>query len=117
MRSFGLNGAGIAFFGSYVFHGVLLYPIVRQLSGFRWSKASKQTGLLFLSLIAVVFTAFYVTPLVVAASVGTVATVLSGVYSIRWLMKLTAVDPMVQQRFYQVKERCSSAVRAFGWSQ
>jgi enterobacterial common antigen flippase len=117
VRSFGLNGAGIAFFGSYVFHGVLLYPIVRQLSGFRWSTASKQTGLLFLSLIAVVFTAFYVTPLVVAASVGTVATVLSGLYSIRWLMKLTAVDPMVQQRFYQVKERFSSAVRAFGWSQ
>jgi len=117
VRSYGLNGAGIAFFGSYVFHGVLLYPIVRQLSGFRWSKASKQTGLLFLSLIAVVFTAFYVTPLVVAASLGTVATVLSGVYSIRWLMKLTAVDPMVQQRFYQVKERFSSAVRAFGWSQ
>ena len=26
VRSFGLNGAGIAFFGSYVFHGLMIYP-------------------------------------------------------------------------------------------
>ena len=34
--SFGLNGAGMAFFGSYVFHGLMIYPVVRRLSGFRW---------------------------------------------------------------------------------
>ena len=62
LRSFGLNGAGIAFFGSYVFHGLMIYPIVRRLSGFRWSAANRQTGLLFLSLIAVVFCGFYVLP-------------------------------------------------------
>jgi enterobacterial common antigen flippase len=117
IRSFGLNGAGIAFFGSYVFHGILIYPIVRQLSGFRWSKASKQTGLLFLSLIAVVFTSFYVLPLFVAASIGALATILSGVYSLRSLISLTAIDPAVQRHFYQVKDRFNSAVRAFGWSQ
>ena len=59
---FGLNGAGIAFFGSYVFHGLLIYPIVRRLSGFRWSATNRQTGLLFLSLIAVVFCGFYLFP-------------------------------------------------------
>jgi enterobacterial common antigen flippase len=117
VRSFGLNGAGIAFFGSYVFHGLLIYPIVRQLSGFRWSKASKRTGLLFLSLIAVVFTACYLLPLVVAAGIGTVAVVVSCVYSIRCLLQLTAVDPMVKQRFYRVTKRLNSAARAFGWSQ
>ena len=117
VRSFGLNGAGIAFFGSYVFHGFLIYPIVRQLSGFRWSRASKQTGLLFLSLIAVVFTSFYVLPLFVAASIGALATILSGVYSLRSLIRLTALDPAMQRRFYQVKDRFNSAVRAFGWSQ
>jgi antigen flippase len=117
VRSFGLNGAGIAFFGSYVFHGLLIYPIVRQLSGFRWSKASKRTGLLFLSLIAVVFTACYLLPLVVAAGIGTVAAVVSCVYSIRCLLQLTAVDPMVKQRFYRVTKRLNNAARAFGWSQ
>src|SRR5262249_9962297 len=37
----GLSGAGIAFFGSYVFHGVLIYPIVRVLTGFQWSVANQ----------------------------------------------------------------------------
>ena len=33
ITAFGLNGAGIAFFGSYVFYGLLLYPIVHRM---RW---------------------------------------------------------------------------------
>ena len=40
LRYFGLNGTGIAFFGSYVFHGLMIYPVVRWLSGFRWSLAN-----------------------------------------------------------------------------
>src|SRR5882762_2446893 len=55
VTSFGLNGAGMAFFGSYIFHAFLIYPIVRWLSGFRWSAANKRTGLFFLSLIGLVF--------------------------------------------------------------
>jgi len=89
VTSFGLNGAGIAFFGSYIFHAFLIYPIVRLLSGFRWSTANKQTGLLFLSLIAVVFCGCYVLPLIWATSVGTLAVLVSSVYSIRVLLKLT----------------------------
>jgi enterobacterial common antigen flippase len=101
VTSFGANGAGIAFFGSYVFHGFLIYPIVRRLSGFRWSKANKQTGLLFLSLIAVVFCGPYVLPLIMTISVGTVAVLLSGAYSIRVLLKLISLDqtPNSLQRF------------------
>jgi PST family polysaccharide transporter len=83
VRLFGLNGAGIAFFGSYVFYGFLLYPIVHRLSGFRCSTANKRTGLLFLFLIAMVFCGFYVLPFVLATCLGTLAAVLSGVYSIR----------------------------------
>jgi len=74
VTSFGLNGAGIAFFGSYIFHAFLIYPIVRRLSGFRWSTANKQTGLFFLSLIACVLRV-YVLPLIWAASVGILAAV------------------------------------------
>ena len=59
---FGLNGAGMAFFGSYVFHGFMIYPIIRRLSGFRWSAANRKTGLIFLSSITVVFCGFYVLP-------------------------------------------------------
>ena len=92
VRSLGLDGAGIAFCGSYVFHGFLIYPIVHRLSGFRWSVVNMQTGLLFLSLIVAVFCGFYVLPHFVAISVGTLVTLLSGVYSIRALLDLVSLD-------------------------
>ena len=37
VRSLGLEGAGVAFFLSYVAHGIVVYAIVRRLTGFRWS--------------------------------------------------------------------------------
>ncbi len=92
VRLFGLNGAGIAFFGSYVFHGLLIYPIVRRLSGFRWSAESRQTGLMFISLIAAVFCAFYLLPLVLATCLGTLVAVGSGAYSIRVLLNLVSLE-------------------------
>jgi PST family polysaccharide transporter len=92
VRSFGLNGAGIAFFGSYVFHWVLIYPIVRRLSGYRWSPVNIKTGLLFLSLIALVFCGSYALPPLFAMMVGTLAVLTSGVYSIRILLKLVTLD-------------------------
>lgn len=92
VRGFGLNGAGMAFFGSYIFYGFLLYPIVHRLSGFRWSTANKQTGLLFLSLITMVFCGFYVLPLLWAACLGALAALLSCVYSIRVLSTFISWD-------------------------
>jgi PST family polysaccharide transporter len=91
LKMFGLNGAGIAFFGSYVFHVFLIYPIVHRISGFSWSPANRQTSLLIVSLIAVVFGGFYVLPVLWASIIGTSAAVLSGVYSIRVLCKLLAL--------------------------
>jgi enterobacterial common antigen flippase len=89
---FGVTGAGIAFFGSNVFHGFLIYPIVRVLSGFRWSAANRKTGLLFLSSIAVVFCGFYLLPPLWAAVLGTVIAALSGLYSLHSLLHLLSAD-------------------------
>jgi enterobacterial common antigen flippase len=91
---FGVNGAGMAFFGSYVFHGLLIYHIVRRPSGFRWSNANKHTGILFLFLIAVVFCDFYVLPLLWAACLGTLAVLLSGTYSLRQLSRLVPLQEL-----------------------
>jgi antigen flippase len=88
IRSYGLNGAGVAFFGSYIFHAFLIYPIVHRLSGFQWSTENKQKGLAFLFLIGLVFGGFYVMPLLWAAGIGGLAAVASGVYSIRVLLRL-----------------------------
>ncbi len=92
VKAFGLNGAGIAFFGSYVFHGLMIYPIVRRLSGFRWSAINRKTGLLFVSSSMIVFCGFYVLPLFWAYGVGTLMVILSGVYSIRVLLNLVAPE-------------------------
>jgi antigen flippase len=89
---FGLNGAGIAFFGSYAFHVLLNYLIVRRLSGFRWSTENAQTGLILVPLIAVVFCGFYVLPWVWASCVGILASLVSCIYSVRVLLGLVSFE-------------------------
>jgi PST family polysaccharide transporter len=92
VRAFGLNGAGIAFFGSYVFHALMVYPIVRGLTGFRWSIENGRTVLLFVLSIGFVFCGFYVMPSLPATGIGALAMVISGIYSIRVLIVLIPVD-------------------------
>jgi PST family polysaccharide transporter len=92
VSSFNLSGAGIAFFASYIFHVLMIYIIVRRLSGFRWSTANIQTSFLFLALIAVVFCSFYALPSLLAMGVGTLAVLLSGVYSTQVLLNLISLD-------------------------
>ncbi len=94
VRKYGLDGAGLAFFGSYVFHGFLIYPIVYWLSGFCWSIDNKRNGLLFLSLVGLVLGGFYVLPPLWAAGIGTVAGVASGIYSMRVILRLIPLDQL-----------------------
>jgi len=89
---FGLKGAGIAFFGSYVFHVLMIYVIVRRLSGFRWSIANMQTSFLFFALISVVFCSYYALPPLWAMGCGILAVLLSVVYSIQVLLNLISLD-------------------------
>jgi PST family polysaccharide transporter len=92
VRRFGLTGAGIAFFASYIFHLMLTYPIVRQLSGFRWSRENRNISILFLGGIAAVFCGFCFLPFAWAASLGACATLLITAYSLRVLIKLISMD-------------------------
>jgi antigen flippase len=92
ISEYGLKGAGIAFFGSYISHGLIVYVIVRRLSGFRWSTENQRTGLMFLSAIALVFCGFYVMPLAWAVGAGTVAVLVSAVYSVKTLVRLVGTD-------------------------
>lgn len=85
---FGLTGAGVAFFGLYVWHTLLIYAIVRTMSGFRWSAVNMGLGALFLAASAVVFSVFYLLPQAQAVAVGAVVSVASGLYSLRMLLRL-----------------------------
>ena len=88
IRLHGLAGAGMAFFGSYIFHALMMYPVARWLSGFRWSRANGTTGLLFGGLIAAVFCGFAFLPSWVATVLGVGAAAASAVYSLRTLSGL-----------------------------
>ncbi|MBB3526273.1 O-antigen translocase [Rhizobium redzepovicii] len=85
---FGTRGAGMAFFGLYVWHSILIYVIVRRLTGFRWSAANRRHALLFLPASGLVFLMFSILPLWPATAIGFVAVVLCGLYSLRMLIDL-----------------------------
>jgi antigen flippase len=104
VTAWGLNGAGIAFFLAYAVHWIITYPIARKLSGFRWSTTNRQTGVVILSLIAVVFCGFYVLPMFWASTVGVLASMMSGVYSIRVFTRLIPFNqlPRSMQRIMKI---------------
>ena len=86
--SFGVNGAGVAFFGSYLFHFCLIYPIVRWLTGFRLSSRNAQTACVFIALLILVFLGSLLMSPLVLMVFGTLLLILSGVYSLRVLVSL-----------------------------
>lgn len=89
---FGLEGAGAAFFASYVFHGCLTYPIVRRLSGFRWSPQNLRTGFCFLGLIGMVYAAVRFLPAVPATCAGLAVAAGTGFHSLRTVLTLISLD-------------------------
>jgi antigen flippase len=92
VSAFGLNGAGIAFFGSYIFHVLMIYVIVRHLSGFRWSAANIKIGLFFILVLSLVFGGFYGLPYRLAMTVGLLALLASIVYAMRNLLSLVSLN-------------------------
>jgi len=88
VRSFGLMGAGMAFTASYVFHALMIYPIVRSLSGLRCSGENRKAGPFFIASIVVVFWGFHVLSPMVATSLGIVVLILSCTWSVRSLLIL-----------------------------
>lgn len=105
LMHFGVSGAGIAFFGSYVLHGCIVYPMVRRISGFGWSDANKKLATIFLPLIGVVFCGFYLLPAMWAVLNGLTLAILTSAYSVRVLLRLIAPQnlPMAIKRFGMVR--------------
>jgi hypothetical protein len=72
----------------YVAHWIIVYPITRWLSGFRWSRENKEFGAVSLVLVGIVFAGFYVLPLWWASTLGILATLASAIHSLRTLGRL-----------------------------
>ncbi len=90
VERFGLDGAGLAFLGSYVFHCLLNYVAARRLSGFAWSAGGLRANWAYLPLIGAVFAGFEVLPPLWGLGLGLAATVVGGVYSLGALLGLAA---------------------------
>jgi hypothetical protein len=75
-----------------VFHGLLVYPLVQHLSGFRWSKANLTIGLALIVLTAGVLCGFYLLSPLQATVLGLAITLLTSIYSIWRLTSLVSME-------------------------
>jgi antigen flippase len=88
INRFGIVGAGIAFFASYVFHAAMVYPIARRVSGFRWSPATARLAARALLATSALFVALCWLSPTVGAAFGLLLTVASAYASARRLLQL-----------------------------
>ena len=91
-RTFGLEGTGIAFMLSYVFHALIVYPTARRMTGFGWSAETLRAGATFVLAIAAAFVAQRALPQWPALAVGAGLTVASAWYCVRALVRLSAAE-------------------------
>jgi enterobacterial common antigen flippase len=98
---FGLTGAGMAFFASYVFHGFMVYAIVRRTHGFRWAAQTWQHGWVFIFSIGAVFAAFQFLPFAWALSLGAAVLLASTLHTVRALAQMAPelLPPAVRRLF------------------
>jgi PST family polysaccharide transporter len=92
VQRFGLDGAGIAFFLSYVFHALLVYPMAQHLSGFRWSGDNVRIGIAFVGTIACTWVGMRWLPANLGLALGIVITLSVSLWSASSLMKLVNVN-------------------------
>lgn len=84
----GLEGAGLAFVGLYAWHSVLIYYLVRRLSGFRWATENLALGAIFACLTGFAVLAVEVLPLWPGAAVALVCTAVACWFSLTQLIRL-----------------------------
>ncbi|HSI61275.1 MAG TPA: O-antigen translocase [Ideonella sp.] len=94
VRSFGLAGAGLAFFITYALHAVLIYVLLRRLTGFRYSAQNRKACALFLSSIGIVFAGLQLLPAGAGLGLAVLATLWSAAYSLRGILKLVPEEQL-----------------------
>jgi PST family polysaccharide transporter len=91
-RWFGVTGAAMGFVGLYIWHGLLIYIIVRKLTGFRWSSTNTRIMSWFFGAILAVFLGFLGLPLWAATGFGLIATIVACFYSLSMIANLVSLD-------------------------
>lgn len=88
LETIGLAGAGIAFAGLYIWHGLLIYVLVNRMSGFRWSRDNLALGAMFFGLTAMVLVAVETLPFWPGMMVGLAGTAFGSWLSLALLIRL-----------------------------
>jgi PST family polysaccharide transporter len=86
----GAAGAGMAFFASYLVHALVVYPVARHLTGFRWSPVNLKIAAGGAALIGLVFTCVLILPAWLSATVNAMACVGGAYVALRTLVRLAA---------------------------
>jgi PST family polysaccharide transporter len=94
VRWYGLEGAGMAFLMSYVFHVVMIYTVVRARFSFRMSRGNLWRGILFILSAGAAFALFAFVPMTYASLAGSVAAAVAGWYAFTKLRVLAAQDSL-----------------------
>ena len=114
IKAFGTMGAGIAFFGLYVWHSILVYWIARRYTGFCYSAINRILVMVYLPMSGLIFLAFQFLPTWLAASMGCAATAATGLYSLKTLAELLppeALPRVVRTRLGRAALSWSGSVR------
>lgn len=85
-REFGLVGAGMAFFGAYLFYIFFIYSIVRRISAFAWSPVNRRLACWLVPPVGIVFLSTWFLPGPWAAVFGVVVTVVVSWFSLNSLV-------------------------------
>ena len=84
----GATGAGIAFAGLYLWHGVVIFVVVKRLTHFAWSRQNLVLGLVFLGLTSLELAVVIFLPPGPSLVVGLAVTTLASWYSLTQLVQL-----------------------------
>jgi enterobacterial common antigen flippase len=92
LKLFGLPGTGMAFLGLYAFHWVVVFAIVRRISGFALSPTNVRLSLLGVATVAVTLVTRLTLPEPWATGIGCLLALATGLYTTRTLVQLVGVD-------------------------
>jgi len=84
----------MAIFGSYVFYWILLFSVIKKISGFSFSTANLRLYALIVPSAALVFLSIYFLPGIWATATGSMITIAVGFYCLRVLSKVVGADKM-----------------------
>lgn len=90
----GATGAGFAFFVSYIFHALMLLPVARYLTGFRWSAENLRLALIYVGACTAMVAISSLLPAVYAVSLGSVLCAALTLQSAHRLASMSEVKSM-----------------------